>query len=836
MKPSKFFKAKVVSGYILIVAIFFVSICYVLQKVEQIASLDSDQTELQNKRSFINQTIFHLYQAEGYGQLAVVDPHSYTNLYRKALETVRRDLDSLRDSAEKSGELSQTARLDSILNFLHLKEQSLANLNRTNYTGSLSELYNKTIEQIISRTDTVPEEEPAPGNLVIQKDTVRMAAERKSFFRRLANAFFPDKKDSVVLVASKTVVDSIPSPPISVADTITDILRDLQGNVNIERQKVADQIRAEIRNISYSNYLISRKINQLLSEFEQRESRRILDKIDLQNHIIRHSTYMLGIIASIAIVSMLLFVTIIWRDINRNNRYKQELEEANKYNRSLLEAREKLMMAITHDIKAPLSSITGYLDLLEGVTNKKRAELYINNMRESSGHLLKLVNTLLDFYRLETNKMDIQPIIFNPHRLFDAIYRGFSPIAQEKGIDLTCHSTAAADTFVVGDPFHIRQIADNLLSNAIKFTDRGRVSIETGLSEGELYFSVSDTGKGMTDEEKNKIFGEFVRLKSAQGVAGSGLGLSIVDRLVKLLKGDITVTSKPGEGSVFRVVIPVAPAPEGEPAATGPAVTELPAAGLPPLRCLLIDDDRFQLELAEDMCEKLGLIADICQFPEGVPELLAAHTYDIIFTDLQMPALTGFELLSVIRELPGYRDTPVVAISARADENRGEFTAILHKPFKLQELADIIRSVTRQKEKTDDPKREEERQPENRDKADPEIDFGSLTAYAQDDENAANQILSSFAKEYSRNAETLRQAARTGDMETVRRVAHKMLPIFNLIDARNIVRTLNKLEKYRGEPDAALQEEIENTADAILSITEKAEKEITLHYEENTDS
>lgn len=825
MKPSKFFKAKVVSGYILIVAIFFVSICYVLQKVEQIASLDSDQTELQNKRSFINQTIFHLYQAEGYGQLAVVDPHSYTTLYRKALKTVRRDLDSLRDSAEKSGELSQTARIDSILNFLHLKEQSLANLNRTHYTGSLSELYNKTIEQIISRTDTAPEEEPAPGNIVIRKDTVRMAAERKSFFRRLANAFFPDKKDSVVLVASKTVVDSIPSPPISVADTITDILRDLQGNVNIERQKAADQIRAEIRNISYSNYLISRKINQLLLEFEQRETRRILDKIDLQNHIIRHSTYMLGIIASLAIVSMLLFVTIIWRDINRNNRYKQELEEANKYNRSLLEAREKLMMAITHDIKAPLSSITGYLDLLEGVTNPKRAELYINNMRESSGHLLKLVNTLLDFYRLETNKMDIQPIIFNPHRLFDAIYRGFSPVAQEKGIDLTCHSTAAADTFVVGDPLHIRQIADNLLSNAIKFTDRGRVSIELGLSEGTLHFSVSDTGKGMTEEERNKIFGEFVRLKSAQGVAGSGLGLSIVDRLVKLLKGDITVTSKPGEGSVFRVVIPVSPAPEGEPASTGP-VTEPPAAGLPPLRCLLIDDDRFQLELAEGMCEKLGLIADICQFPEGVPELLAAHPYDIIFTDLQMPALTGFELLSMIRELPGYRNTPVVAISARADETREEFTAVLHKPFTLQELADIVRSVTRQKEKTDDPKREEEQK----------IDFGCLTAYAQDDENAANQILSSFAKEYSLNAETLRQAGRTGDMEAVRRVAHKMLPIFNLIDAGNIVRTLNKLEKYRGEPDAALQGEIENTADAILSITEKAEKEITLHYEENTDS
>ena len=825
MKPSKFFKAKVVSGYILIVAIFFVSICYVLQKVEQIASLDSDQTELQNKRSFINQTIFHLYQAEGYGQLAVVDPHSYTTLYRKALKTVRRDLDSLRDSAEKSGELSQTARIDSILNFLHLKEQSLANLNRTHYTGSLSELYNKTIEQIISRTDTVPEEEPAPGNIVIRKDTVRMAAERKSFFRRLANAFFPDKKDSVVLVASKTVVDSIPSPPISVADTITDILRDLQGNVNIERQKAADQIRAEIRNISYSNYLISRKINQLLLEFEQRETRRILDKIDLQNHIIRHSTYMLGIIASLAIVSMLLFVTIIWRDINRNNRYKQELEEANKYNRSLLEAREKLMMAITHDIKAPLSSITGYLDLLEGVTNPKRAELYINNMRESSGHLLKLVNTLLDFYRLETNKMDIQPIVFNPHRLFDAIYRGFTPVAQEKGIDLTCHSTAAADTFVVGDPLHIRQIADNLLSNAIKFTDRGRVSIELGLSEGTLHFSVSDTGKGMTEEERNKIFGEFVRLKSAQGVAGSGLGLSIVDRLVKLLKGDITVTSKPGEGSVFKVVTPVSPAPEGEPAATGP-VTEPPAAGLPPLRCLLIDDDRFQLELAEGMCEKLGLIADICQFPEGVPELLAAHPYDIIFTDLQMPALTGFELLSMIRELPGYRDTPVVAISARADETREEFTAVLHKPFTLQELADIVRSVTRQKEKTDDPKREEEQK----------IDFGCLTAYAQDDENAANQILSSFAKEYSLNAETLRQAGRTGDMEAVRRVAHKMLPIFNLIDVGNIVRTLNKLEKYRGEPDAALQEEIENTADAILSITEKAEKEISLHYEENTDS
>ena len=245
---------------------------------------------------------------------------------------------------------------------------------------------------------------------------------------------------------------------------------------------------------------------------------------------------------------MLLFVGILWRDVNRSNRYKRQLEAANRHNEALLEAREKLMLTITHDIKAPLGSIMGYIDLLTRLDLGKRGALYLDHMKSSADHLLELVTDLLDFYKLDSNKVAVNRIAFSPADLFTAVCTGFEPVAAAKGIELRCTLAAELSGQVAGDPSRVRQIAENLLSNAIKFTDRGFVAFDAWLEEGRLLFRVSDTGRGIGPEERERIFQEFVRLPSAGGVSGVGLGLSIVDRLVKLLGGTIELESEPGPG------------------------------------------------------------------------------------------------------------------------------------------------------------------------------------------------------------------------------------------------------------------------------------------------
>ena len=202
-------------------------------------------------------------------------------------------------------------------------------------------------------------------------------------------------------------------------------------------------------------------------------------------------------------VRMLLYGAALWRDVNRSNRYKRRLEEANREKQALLEAREKLMLAITHDIKAPLGAVMGYIDLLSRLSTDKRQALYLRNMQGASEHLLGLVNSLLDFYRLDMNKVEAACVAFNPAQLFESIRTGFEPGAGRRGLALALDVDPTARREVAGDPSRIRQIADNLLSNALKFTDRGGVTVAVRLENADrLVFSVKDTGRGIGREEQ----------------------------------------------------------------------------------------------------------------------------------------------------------------------------------------------------------------------------------------------------------------------------------------------------------------------------------------------
>mgnify|MGYP002960831151 FL=1 len=220
----------------------------------------------------------------------------------------------------------------------------------------------------------------------------------------------------------------------------------------------------------------------------------------------------LGSVAAGSLLVMLLFVGILWRDVNRSNRYKRQLEAANRHNEALLEAREKLMLTITHDIKAPLGSIMGYIDLLTRLDLGKRGALYLDHMKSSADHLLELVTDLLDFYKLDSNKVAVNRIAFSPADLFTAVCTGFEPVAAAKGIELRCTLAAELSGQVAGDPSRVRQIAENLLSNAIKFTDRGFVAFDAWLEEGRLLFRVSDTGRGIGPEERERIFLSLIHI------------------------------------------------------------------------------------------------------------------------------------------------------------------------------------------------------------------------------------------------------------------------------------------------------------------------------------
>ncbi|WP_337755687.1 ATP-binding protein [Alistipes sp.] len=815
MKESKFVKTKIVAGYLLLIAVCILSVGYVYRVAVRFSAPDSSYALLHTKRSAVNRTLYHLYQAESYGQLMIAGYASYEARYRRELRTVRASIDSLR-ALTAGGDSLQTMRLDSITRLIADKERRTVSLRRSIRAGATAGLLDKNIRSLIGPREAVMAD-TIPFRSIVRQDTTAVPRAKRRFFQRLGDLFSPPEADSSLVISRRETIAPV-IPVDAVKDTIVLVLQALQDSVTSNRQGIYDHAWQEGLRLSYSNELVNTKIYRLIMDFEAEDTAYLMQRIERNEAFRRRSSRILGGVAIGAVVLMLLFVGMLWRDINRSNRYRRELERANRDKESLLEAREKLMLAITHDIKAPLGSVMGYIDLLARLTGDKRQELYLRNMKESSEHLLALVDSLLDFYRLDINKIEVTCVAFSPAQLFETIRAGFAAAAAAKGLELCLEAEPAAAGEVSGDAFHIRQIADNLISNALKFTDEGSVTLRVDVVRGRLVFSVRDTGRGIGREEKERIFAEFVRLSSAQGVGGFGLGLSIVDRLVKLLDGTISLESRLGEGSRFIVSVPVGEAAGSAPAEAGEPV---PQAGL---RVLLVDDDPLQLEMTAAMCRRAGVGCESCQYPEYVAKLVGESRFDLVLTDIQMPSADGFGVLEAVRGVdPGLK---VVAVSARGDLDAADFTSrgfagCLRKPFTYSELVAAIRAACGSGETV----------PQGGDPEIPSadgIDFTALTAYAGDDPEAARNILHSFAEQTAGNCTGLERALGEGDAAAVKALAHKMLPIFTMLGAAEVAEALRRAETCEGPLPETLCGELRAAVEKIRAIVAEAEKTVSL--------
>ncbi len=595
------------------------------------------------------------------------------------------------------------------------------------------------------------------------------------------------------------------------------------------QQMRLDTVRSLLRNKEQNMVLVLEAMKQSptdelyrqqLDNIEDDEQKAMEVRIAHEQDIRQQAAWTMATIAILAVLLVLIFFTIIWRDITRSNHYRKELEKAKLYAENLLVAREKLMLTITHDIKAPAGSIIGYIDLLIRLVQDRRQQFYLHNMKSSANHLLDLITSLLDYHRLEAGKMDIHPVTFNPHELFESIYTSFLPGAEKKQLTLNFEENIPRTLNLEGDPFRIRQIAENLISNALKFTSQGSITIQVDYEQNRFTFRVEDTGCGMSFEEQQRVFQAFTRLQSAQGQEGFGLGLSITKKLVELLNGEITIESAPGKGSMFQVVLFL------------PKVTKAPITQVETLsddkkqwRILLIDDDRIQLNLTEVMIydlfnhaqHSIPPVIKCCTQPEELFKLIASETFDIVFTDIQMPAMNGFELLQKLRSLdvPQAKNIPVIAITARSDMDETDFctqgfAGCLHKPFNQTELLKIFKTHMQEDWKGNTVQTDSK-------PSDTECtyNFSPLTAFSGDDPAAAHEILETFIGESTKNYERMKQALSNKDMADLCNVAHKMLPTFTMIEARKAIPALQWLEFHRGNTD--LSDEARQHADEALS-------------------
>ena len=724
---------------------------------------------------------------------------------------VRREMENL-----MSSDNSDILRTDSLIGLLREKDANTVRLLRTLSEANDSMISAREVEQIIAEQDTIITQQRVQRRVTARRDTVVTQPKKKGFFRRLGEVFVPPRKDSAVQVqttlevATDTVLDAY-NPVDSLHAKLRTVAQQKKAtNSVMQRRK---------RILQRLDHALSARIDSLLKGYEQETLLRAREEAEYQKAVRYRSATIISGIAAGAVVLSVIFLVMIWRDVTRSNRYRRQLEEANRFAEELLASREKLMLAITHDFKAPLGSIMGYADLLSRLTVDGRQRFYLDNMKTSSEHLLKLVTDLLDFHRLDLHKAEINRVTFHPAHLLEEIYVSFEPLTSAKGLSLKCEIDPELKGTFISDPLRLRQIVNNLLSNAVKFTSEGGITLtacfvpkgDPAFSGNHLKLSVIDTGKGMEPGDRERIFQEFTRLPGAQGEEGFGLGLSIVRMLVQLLEGRIEVDSVLGKGSTFTLRVPLYPVALNDTSGVNEQKNEdsvLPAQ-TSALHILLIDDDRIQLTLTSAMLAQSGITSVACLQLDELLEALRTDTFDVLLTDVQMPAMNGFDLLNLLRasNIPQAKTIPVIAVTARSDMQREEFlkhgfAGSLHKPFMVNELfaeLDIERRETDLVTSQNYIETNVVQTDKILTEAASALNFSALTAFSGDDSAAATSILESFVTETRLNVERLRQALNAEDTDGIAAMGHKMLPLFTLLGANELVALLKELEASRGQ-------------------------------------
>ncbi len=806
--------SKIVLGYIVLVGLLMGAFTYTIQQMNLLTTPSNLNEQLDHRRHITHRIISQLYDAEIIGQTLRTGKLNEYYHYLKAMKEVNASIDTLEIILTDT---LQQARLDTVRSLLRHKQWNLYAVLEAMRNTPTDQIYQEQLDSLIAQQDSLLSTPHIRRKVITHHNSYTIHHKKKGFFKRLADVFAPGKSDStqvsnVIQEEYTDTLDEVYNP----VDTISHMITGIQHKVFQTRQKETEMLNAQINSLRVIGSGLSQRVNQLLENIEQDEQEAARAKLMQEEEIRKEAAETMAKIAIAAFILVLVFSIVIARDITRNNHYRRELEKAKLYAENLLVAREKLMLTITHDIKAPAGSIIGYIDLLIRLVHDRRQQFYLSNMKSSAQHLLALVTSLLDYHRLEAGKMDLHPVAFSPHELLNDIYHSFLPLAEKKQLQLTFDDKLPESLTLEGDPFRIRQIVENLLSNALKFTATGEITLEAEYHGNQFVFRVSDTGCGMTAKEQERIFKEFTRLRSAQGQEGFGLGLSITHKLVELLLGKIEIESTPGKGSTFQVSMPL-------PSIASKAVqetTEVPLT-LPETlwRVLIIDDDRIQMHLTEAMLHNVaeevkGLKVETvcCEHPEELVAQLQAHTFHLLFTDIQMPAMNGFELLKHLRSLslPQAQSIPVIAITARGDMDENDFrqkgfAGMLQKPFNQSDLKTVLKAVMFGEEANPETARQEI--PRKEQATEGTYNFSPLTAFSEDDPEAAREILRTFAQETRKNLEKIQVALQAEDMETLCAVAHKMLPTFLMIEARQAIPSLQWLEQQRGthtySPEAA---------------------------------
>jgi signal transduction histidine kinase/DNA-binding response OmpR family regulator len=838
-------KLKVIVGYALIFIAIGVSgiIAYnsYNKLLDSVYSLSKPDDEILR----MNRILTNLSEAENHIRIySLTRQQKHLNNYVVRVESIQEELDSLK-TLQPMHHLP-ISLVDSMRYLLEERSEKLTSFVKLKRAKEKINFSQKAIQELNRASDTIASEIRTTTTTTTVFDTVATPVVVKEKKKGILRRWFSKEKEVEKVDTQKTVVQrtlvkvdtSYVPQPDSLINNLKVILQDVRREELRNRRILS---REELRLIDENAFILG-KVKSILKRLEKKRLAHLTQKTEHARQIASDAIFTISIIIIVGIVLGSLFVFFILNDITRSNFYRKELIIAKGHAEKLAKVKEEFLATMSHEIRTPLNAVIGFSSQMDKTQLDKKQMSFLEAIKNSSSHLLGLVNEILDLSKIEAGKLKIEKLPFRPIELVEKVHELLNNAAEKKGLEFSWNFQGDQSIILVSDPFRLKQILLNLGSNAIKFTDAGSVQIQASVvpvaGNYELRVCVEDTGIGIEKEKLETIFEDFNQADSfsARKYGGTGLGLSISRRLARLLGGDLNVDSKYGFGSTFTMVLALEEADESEAVLQIEKELEIPE-WLRGKHFLVADDDAYSLLLMETIFAGWNLKAEFVNDGKLALENWKEKEYDLVLTDIHMPGMGGLELCSRIRsDVDTKRSSmPVIALTANVREKDLKkykatgMTNCLVKPFDESSLLKVLISSFGEEVE----KYEIEEETQIVEQASSLYDLEEIKRFTADDSDLIVQILETFVEGAQQNLELLQKELEQKNYLKIGELAHKMLSSFNQLKVIQVVPLLQELEdllhrKEHQTPDQqrvkVLVEEVINSTKPIL---ERLKKDIS---------
>ncbi|GGF70124.1 hybrid sensor histidine kinase/response regulator [Wenyingzhuangia marina] len=716
-----------------------------LNSSKKIKEYNDENKQLSIKIDSLNFIVNNDFQKNILDSIRLIIDHKLKNII--AVKKLKRN-----NNSEKSIDtvISKLSSMDSIL-----ESQSAANFDKMFITDFVENIdfYDKK----------------TPSNLYL-KDYVKML-----------NKLNPDEKD--VTKYNKDQIDSL----LMISRTI---LSEAQKDIENKRRS----IERKERDLIEKDILISKKLRELLQTLEKDIIKSTKTINQERENSLNKSKRIILFAAGFSFVVIFIFSIIFLNDFWKNERYRKELEEANKTSSALLKSRSQIISMVSHDLRTPLSTISGYSELLlKAIKNTKEAN-YIGHINNASAYMQRLVNDLLEFSNIENNKISITSVPFDLKNLMHEIINHSQNLIQQKPIRFVIDFDEKLNHLIISDPYRIKQVLYNLVANACKFTEQGTITLKSVLDKEKkmLYLSVTDTGIGIDKEEQQDIFKAFTQVKNTDTnhhQNGFGLGLTISKRLSELLGGNLVLSSELGVGSTFVFSFPMVLSNESI-----KNEKSLSTQINFDITVVVVEDDASMQQLLKDLFSQYGVELYVFENAQKALNAINDISFDMVLTDIQLPKMNGIHFMEVLKNHDRYKNQPIVAMTGRSnlsikDYLENGFSEVLIKPFTIHQLETVLLKFFKGTNIL-----KEQQSKSNVLNTPNGFSIKTLRVFLNDDEQAIKQTLSVFLKDTQNNKILLKKAIEANNLKDVNELSHKMLTMFKQLEVQTVIPFLEMLE------------------------------------------